>query len=85
MERLSILGPGRETRCLMKTDPRKGTTIIQFLDHNGNVLDGLERVDYYGTQWAEGQLSDEDEDIIEHLEVGATATINGGWSVKRIE
>lgn len=56
--------------------------VIQILDENGNVVS---QCDYYNTVWCEGQLSEEEEDTIEHLEVGETGKLNCGWTVKRVE
>ncbi len=56
---------------------------IQLFDATGTAAG--EPFDYYDTVWCEGQLSENEEDIIEHLQVGETAELEHGWTVKRFE
>ena len=56
---------------------------IQLFDETGAAA--TEVIDYEGTVWAEGQLDDAEEDTIEHLAVGETASLNYGWTVHRVD
>lgn len=56
--------------------------IIQFFENGVAVTD---EIDYLNTVWHDGQLTEEDEDIIEHLEIGDEQPVSGGWTVKRIK
>jgi hypothetical protein len=55
--------------------------LIQFSDEFGKT--GKPFV-YEDQIWCEGQLSDREEDIIEHLDVGEIADLDHGWKVERL-
>lgn len=55
--------------------------VIQLFDENGQHV---QIFCYEDTIWAENQLSENEENTIEHLSIGETAPLEHGWTVKRL-